>query len=160
VRDLRAFVARCRASFPDFMDARYNDVLKRYEIITLSAANRPVSQFYGWFRNPLTGKAIEPDPVTGLVPFRELDETAQEEVFKSLEQTFLGNPLDGAGSHRASQQRAREYNAALVQKRRKERAETIVGVLKEMTIARPWVKYHPHAKDPRARRLTSAHVSK
>jgi len=147
-----AFVARLRAAFPDFVDLRYNTAVHRWEYVSLSSANKPVSQFWGWFLNPMTGAKIEPDPVTGLLPFRELDATAQEEMFTNLERSFLGNRFDGAGSHRAQQAANRKFNNDLIAKRRKERAETIVGVLHEMHTGRPWVSDHPHAKDPRRQR--------
>ncbi len=153
MRDLSRFIARCRAAFPDFVTARYNDVIGRYEIVTRSTVGREVSQFLGWWTNPLTGARIEPDPVTGLVPFRELDEDAQEEVFRSMQVTGIDNRHDGPGSHAKKMAQARAYNAALEKTRRRARAETIADLFKEVDLRRPWVKDHPHAKDPRGARL-------
>ena len=144
-----AFVARLRAAFPDFLDLRYNTAVHRWEYVSLSSANKPVSQFWGWFRNSLTGAPIEPDPITGLVPFRDLDLTAQEELFQNLEKSFIGNRQDGPGSQAKKQAQARTHNNALVLKKRKDRAETLAGLLAEMSTGRDWVTDHPHAKDPR-----------
>lgn len=158
-RDLSAFNARCRAAFPDFVEARFNEAVGRFEVVTLSAANMPVSQFFGWFRNPITGEKIEPDYVTGLVPYRDLNDDAQNEVFANLEKSFIGNAHDGAGTNANDIARRRAHNEALRRTRLRQRAETIANVIKEVDLNRPWVKFHPWAKDPHSKRLRRAHLS-
>lgn len=150
-----AFVARLRAAFSDFIDLRYNVTVHRWEYVSLSSANKQVSQFWGWFKNPLTGKVIEADPVTGLLPFRDLDLTAQEEMFANLERSFIGNRADGQGTHRAQQAAHRKFNTDLLAKRRMERANLITDILMDVPTGRAWVKDHPHAKDPRRQRMAS-----
>jgi hypothetical protein len=146
-----AFVARLQAHFPDVQAVRFNEAVGRWEFVLTSAVGRPVSQFYGWFRNPLTGNPIEPDPVTGLVPFRDLDATAQEEIFRSLEATYLGNRHDGFRNVKAQQDSRRRFNRELTAARVRQRAVTLAELFHEVNIQRAWVKDHPHAKDPRGR---------
>ena len=81
-------------------DIRYNETLCRWEFILTSADWMPRSQFWGVYKNPLTGEPVKPDPATGLYPFRELDDEAMRAALTNLEMTFVGNPLDGAGSPR------------------------------------------------------------
>src|SRR5690348_13648115 len=118
------FVRRLRAAFPDFVDLRFNDVVSRWEFIFLSAAGRPVSQFYGWYRNPLTGKPIQPDPYSNLQPFRDLDPAAQDEIFASCQQTFIGKEKDATGDglhdHKKRIVRLTQENEELFARRRSE----------------------------------------
>lgn len=151
--DLTHFIARCRAAFPDFVTARFNDAVGRYEIITKSTVGREVSQFFGWFNNPMTGAPIAPHEVTGLLPFREFDTDAQGEVFRAMQATGIDNRHDGKGTHRADQAARREKNRILTAARLRARVETIANVVKEVDLRRPWVKFHPNQRDPRARRL-------
>lgn len=107
-----------------------------------------VSQFWGWFKNPLTGVKIEPDPVTGLVPFRELDFTAQAEILKNLEESFIGNRHDGAKDWETWSRDRIVYNKRLDVAKRRTRAENYATTLAEVDLRRPWVKYHQRSKKP------------
>lgn len=81
-------------------DIRYNETLGRWEFVLTSADGVPRSQFWGVYKNPLTGEPVTPDPTTGLYPFRELDDEAMRDALKNLEMTFVANPFDGAGTTR------------------------------------------------------------
>lgn len=72
------------------------------------------SQFWGWFRDG-NGNAIEPDAVTGAYPFRELDDSAMREALRNLEETYIGNPWNGAGTTRREVQRRIDFNHELRQ---------------------------------------------
>ena len=81
-------------------DIRFNEALSRWEFMLVNADGIVRSQFWCQFTNPLTGEAIPPDPMTGLAPFRELDDVAMVEALANLEKTFVGNTFDGAGTTR------------------------------------------------------------
>lgn len=70
---------------------RFNTLLHRWEFSMAGADGVSRSQFLGVFSAPV-------DPVTGLHPFRELDDDAMLEALANLEKTFVGNRHDGAGS--------------------------------------------------------------
>lgn len=72
-------------------DIRFNEGLGRWEFVLMSADGIARSQFWGWFNRPV-------DPVSGLHPFRELDDDAMVAALRNLETTFVGNPFDGAGT--------------------------------------------------------------
>lgn len=136
------FVAQLKREFPDFVEVRFNEQVGRWEFVLLSAANRPVSQFLGWDRNPLTGEKIEPDPVTGLLPFRDLDPTAQNEIIDNMRRTFLGNRHDGDGTWQRKADNANRYNRELRLQNAKRRAEDFAYMLQQVDLRRPWVKFH------------------
>jgi len=94
VRALRALTG-----YPED-NIRYNETICRWEFILTSADGIPRSQIWGLYRNPMTGDPIEPDKVTGMHPFRELDDVTIREALGNLQRTFVGNPYDGAGTPR------------------------------------------------------------
>jgi hypothetical protein len=140
------FVAELKRRCGTDWDVRWNDELHRWEFTSLSAAGRPVSQFWGWFKNPLTGEPIPPDPVTGLAPFRDLDATAQVEALQNLERSFLGNREDGAGTWVKQFQARHRFNESLKAASRRERAEGFATLIKEVDLKRPWLKHGTIAK--------------
>ena len=101
-------------------DIRYNETRSRWEFILTSADGMPRSQYWGVSKNPLTGEPVKPDPVTGLHPFRELDDEAMRDALKNLEMTFVANPFDGAGSTRKEVQKRINENLDDGQRRYKQ----------------------------------------
>ncbi len=91
---------------------RWNEEVGRWEFVLMSADGVPRSQFWGQFYNPFTGEPIEPDPATGLVPFRDLDDESMTEALANLEKTFVGNTFDGAGSTKKEVLRRMKWNRA------------------------------------------------
>jgi hypothetical protein len=94
---------------------RWNGLVSRYEVILAGADGVPRSQFWGAFYRELpdgTRQPLAPDPVTGLYPFRELDDAAMREILENLQRTFVGNPWDGAGSPRREILRRMRANRA------------------------------------------------
>jgi hypothetical protein len=149
------FVARVRALAGSDWDVRWNDALNRWEFISTSAGGARVSQFLGWDKNPLTGATIEPDPVTGLLPFRDLDAEGQASVLKALEETYIGNRVDGAGTWRRQIEQRMAHNQAVREKSWKERGQLFADLIKEVDLNRPWLKDHErgkHAAEIRDRR--------
>lgn len=144
-----AFVAELKRRYGSDWDVRYNTHLCRWEFESLSAGGMRVSQFLGWSRNPLTGEAIEPDPVTGLLPFRELDETAQAEILRNLEVSYIGNRVDGAASWKQYQHDRIEYNKALDRKKRREKADDYAYAITQVDLRRPWIKHHVRNQGPK-----------
>lgn len=98
-------------------DIQFNEAVGRWEFVLTSADGIPRGQFWGVFRNPITGEPIEPDPVTGLHPFRELDDAGMREALANLEKTFVGNPYDGAGSPKKEIRRRMAQNREEGQRR-------------------------------------------
>jgi hypothetical protein len=142
-----AFVADLKARWPDFRDVRWNDAVSRWEFVFASAAGQPVSQFYGWDRNPMTGADMPIDPITGLTPFRDLDVAAQHEIIAHGEATYLGNRVDQDHTWRNRTKRIKAYNDALHRKHRREDAENFGYALQQVDIRRPgWRMDHQPAK--------------
>lgn len=137
-----AFVAELRRRFPDVRDLRWNDAIDRWELISDSAAGRPVSQFWGWFVDPFTGQTIEPDPVTGLVPFRDLVSRAdQQQLLDNLEKGFRfqrGNPANW----RQQITERSAWNADQKRQRVRARAQDFAYMLQQVDLRRPWRKFH------------------
>ena len=86
-------------------DIRFNEVLGRWEFITAMADGVPRSQFWGRYDQPV-------DPLTGLHPYRPLDDHAMREALFNLTKSFVGNPHDGAGTTRKEVARRYQENRA------------------------------------------------
>lgn len=143
-----AFERRLRELFPDFVLARYNESVCRFEFIFRSAGNLEVSQFWGWDRNPLTGEPVGPDGSTGLLPFRDLDAVAQQEIIDNCTKTFLGNRHDGAGTWAKQIKERSAGNKALRKARAKQRGEDYAYMIKQVDLRKRWVKDHPRKRKP------------
>lgn len=141
-----AFVAEMRRKFPDFVSVEFNHLLHRWDFCFLSAANKPVHQFLGITNNPITGQVIEPDPVTGLLPFRDLTLDAQRDIIRSCEKTFVGNPYDGAGSPTKDVKKKIEKNKQHHLKKAKERGDTYADMICEVGTYYTRVKHHENSK--------------
>ena len=108
------WLARLRAVDPT-ADLRWNYLLERWELLLARADGVMQSQFWGWFyRQHLDGRRerIAPDPVTGLYPYRDLDDAAIEEMARNLEQSFIGNRWDGSPSTRHEVEKRIAFNDA------------------------------------------------
>lgn len=133
------------------MDLRYNEAVGgRWEFVFMSAANRPVSQFWGWYKNPFTGQPIEPDPESGLVPYRGLEPDAQTEIIANLTASFIGNRHDGDGTWKKQFDARREHNRQVMRDSAIRRGDAFAHLIKEVDLRRPWVKHH--SVTPRGRR--------
>ena len=78
-------------------DIRWNTEVARWEFVLRGADGIPRSQFWGVYKD-YRGRPLKPDPVTGLYPFRDLDDGAMREAIQNLEQTYVANRWDGTGS--------------------------------------------------------------
>ena len=72
-------------------DIRWNEVVGRWEFVLMSADGISRSQFWGYFDQPI-------ERLTGLHPFRELDDGAMRIALDNLTKSFVANPFDGAGT--------------------------------------------------------------
>lgn len=88
-------------------ELRWNLSVGRWEFILRGADGIPRSQFYGWFHRPV-------DPVTGMHPFRELDDEGMREVIRNLERSYLANRWDGAGTTGREVRRRVRFNRELL----------------------------------------------
>lgn len=113
-------------------DLRFNEEVGRWEFRLLGADGTLQSQFYGWFHDPQTGVRLQSDPVTGLLPFRELDDAGMREVCKNLTETALWNRHDGQGTTRKTVETRARHNRDLREKLRQKRIEHIVERLGEV----------------------------
>lgn len=137
------FVVRLKALCGADWSVRYNEEVCRWEFLSTSAGGMRVSQFFGWFTNPLTKEKIEPDGVTGLLPYRDLTPDAQAEILKNLEVSYIGNREDGAKNWEEYSGQRINYNNAINARVRKQRADDFAYSLQQVDLRRPWVKYHP-----------------
>lgn len=100
-------------------EIRWNQTVGRWEFILVGADGKPRSQFWGQFYDD-RGRPTKPDPVTGLYPFRDLDDTGMREAIANLEKTFIANRYDGAGTTRREVLRRYRFNRELMTKKFKE----------------------------------------
>ena len=156
------FVAELVRRFGAGHDARFNETLNRWEVITPSASGKPIAQVWGWFYtvDRATGerRPIPPNP-DGLPPFRELDGAAQREIIENMERSFVGNLHDGAESMAARIRRIAAENAAKKADARRRRAETFTHLLTEVRIARRWKPDHVRNQGPKLYSLPSLPAS-
>lgn len=142
------FVARLKALCGADWDVRYNEEICRWEFLSTSAGGIRVSQFFGWFYNPLTKVKLEPDGVTGLLPYRDLTPDAQKEILKNLEESYIGNRVDGAKDWETYSGDRIRFNKQLDKAKRQKRADDFAYSLQQVDLRRPWVKFHKRAKKP------------
>ena len=76
-------------------DIRWNEAVGRWEFLLMSGDGISRSQFWGHFDIPV-------DPLSGLHPYRELDDDSMRDALHNLTKTFVGNPLDGHTSTQGS----------------------------------------------------------
>ncbi len=107
---------------------RFNEVLWRWEFVLMSADGISRSQFWCWFKNPLTGEPIKPDSLTGLQPFRELDDVTMREALENLTVSFVANTFDGAGTTEKEVLKRMNANHTEGQKRYKAAGEAFVDM--------------------------------
>ncbi len=112
-------------------DIRYNETLSRWEFVLTSADGVLRSQFWGVYKNPLTGLPVTPDPMTGLHPFRELDDETMRDALTNLESTFVANPFDGAGSTRKEVMKRIMENRIEGQRRYKQGGEDFADMVND-----------------------------
>lgn len=144
------FVQRLQQTFGSDWGVRWNDVVRRWEITSTSAAGQPVSQFWGWFYDQKTGEPVMPDPVTGLVPYRGLDAGAQEELVQNLHRSYIGKTGDGLRDWAGYMTELRAFNQELTRSRRRAKAELFADMIAEVDIRRPYLKHHTGTKRGRA----------
>jgi len=111
------WVAALRA-LDDKADLRFNYEAGRWEFLLSSADGVIRSQFWCDFSQPK-------DPVTGLAPYRELNDDTMREALANLERTFIGNPFNGAGTTKREVLRRYRFNRELQARRYRERGEAI-----------------------------------
>jgi len=105
-------------------EIRWNETAGRWEFILAGADGVPRSQFYGWFNRPV-------DPVTGMYPFRELDDDGMREVLANLERTYVANRHDGAGTPRREVLRRYRFNRDLLQSKYRVAGEAFADMAAE-----------------------------
>lgn len=94
-------------------DLRWNEAVGRFEFLLPGGDGVVRSQFWGQFWRWDHGNRVrlDPDPTTGLHPFRDLDDFAMREALDNLTKTFVGNPYDGAGSTQQEVANRIQHNA-------------------------------------------------
>lgn len=115
------WIAALRA-LDDKADLRFNYAVNRWEFILTGGDMVPRSQFWCDF----TG---ERDPVTGLKPYRELNDEQMRIALANLERTFVGNPYDGQGTPAREIGRRYFFNKHLQQERWRQTAEHFADFL-------------------------------
>jgi len=95
---------------------RWNAHVSRYEFILTEADGVPRSQFWCQFDG-------ERDPVTGMKPYRPLNDAEMQVALANLQRTFVANPFDGNGTVQREVGRRYFFNKRLQEQRYKERGE-------------------------------------
>lgn len=153
MRDVPArWLAQVRAVSTAEADLRFNEQVGRWEFRLLGADGQLHSQFYGWFHDPLTGQRLTSDPVTGLLPFRELDDAGMREVCRNLAETALWNRHDGQGTTRRTILARQRYNRETRDRLRQRRLATMMDAFGEVrwgtSVAVPTTYGAPDASHP------------
>jgi len=120
----------------DKADLRFNYHVNRWEFILTGADMKPQSQFWCRFdatrmetiTDPVTGKTYtqevpDRDPVTGMMPYRDLNDREFAVALANLQRTFVGNPYDGQGTVQRDVGRRYFHNKYLQEKRWQQRGE-------------------------------------
>lgn len=123
------WLAAVRAVSTAQSDLRFNEEVGRWEFRLLGANGELQSQFYGWFHDPLTGERLASDPVTGLLPYRDLDDAGIAEVCRNLTETAVWNRHDGQQTTRRTVQARQRHNADLRAKLTARRIQHVVDRL-------------------------------
>ena len=126
------WLAQLRAVSNQHADLRFNEEVGRWEFRLLGADGQMQSQFYGWFHHPVTGVRLQSDPVTGLLPFRELDDAGMREVCRNLTETAIWNPHDGRGTTLKTVMERVRYNRDLKDRLRAKRVARLTEMLGEV----------------------------
>ncbi len=114
------WVSALRAVTSAEADIRFNEFVGRWEFILRAADGSPQSQFFGWFYQSMPNGqrvTLDPDPATGLYPFRELDDDAMTEVLEACIKTDLRRP-GGTGSPRREAERIMAENTQRARQQR------------------------------------------
>ena len=72
----------------DLDNIHFNEFVHRWEFTLAGADGIPRPQFWAWYDQPK-------DPVSGLYPFRELDDNSIKVALRNLQETFVGNLNQG-----------------------------------------------------------------
>jgi hypothetical protein len=98
----------------DKADLRFNTAVNRWEFILTGADMQPRSQFWCDFDG-------DRDPVTGMKPYRELNDAQMRIALENLQRTFVGNPYDGEGTVQRDVGRRYFFNKYLQEQRWQQR---------------------------------------
>lgn len=102
----------------------WNAVAHRWAFNIRGADGVMRAQMWGRFDLPV-------DPVTGLHPFRDLDDAAMREAIANLERTFVGNRFDGAGTTRKEVLRRVRFNRDHLQRQYRAAGEAFADMAAE-----------------------------
>lgn len=145
----REFEALLKRKWPDFRRIEWDQTYSRWRFFFTSAAGREASLLYTWDRDPHTGGEPQRDPLTGLLPFRDLDAQAQAEIIYHGDRTALTNPQDGAGTWERATRRQSARQRAEHKRRRDQQSADYAYALQQVDLRRPWLR--DHQPDPNAR---------
>ena len=113
------WVAELRQRYGDQVRLSWNEAVGRwsFDILCVDGVHRP--QFWQWQRNA-AGTPLKPDPISGLLPFRDLDDASFREACRNLDKTYLAAPGAAQTAQRHSQMML-AHNRGLRDKVRAER---------------------------------------
>lgn len=109
----------------DKADLRFNYAVNRWEFLLTCADGVPRSQFWCDFTATREQRVTDSrgvvhveqvpdrDPVSGLMPYRDLTDASFREALRNLERSFVANPYDGAGTIRRQVMGNYRYNRDL-----------------------------------------------
>jgi hypothetical protein len=144
------FVRRLQSTFPgEGWDVFWEEAVGRWAIRGLSAAGKPVTQYWGWYQDATTGLPLAPDPATGLHPYRDLDQPSQDQIIRSMQQSYVGATGYGQEDWQRYMNERRQHNKALMRQRVKDRAQRFAELITEMAVGRPWLKHHSGSRKAR-----------
>lgn len=151
-----AFNHRLATTFGSDYRMTWDATVGRFALHSLSAAGKPITQYWCWFYDPVTREPLAPDPATGLHPYRGLDQRAQDEIVRNLQVSYIGQTGDGLTDWTRDQQARRAHNTALQQQRVRARAQQFADLIHEVKLNRPWLKHHSGSAT--SRRIAREHT--
>lgn len=143
------FRAELRRRFGEGHDCEWDAVVQRWVIVSPSAAGYPTRQLVQWTRDPVTGRECRPNAF-GLLPFKELTDDVMTGILRSMEQTALTNPHDGAQTWTRQIETVTQYNDAMLEQAAREGAQNWAYALQQSDLRRPWLKHHSRNPTERA----------
>lgn len=116
----REWLAALRQVCGDHVRLSWNETVGRWQFDVLCVDGEYRAQFLCQTHHPVTGEKLAED-AHGYLPFRELNDEVMREVIRNLEQTYLGNPHDGAGTAKRHVARRAHFNDRHAQKNKQTR---------------------------------------
>ena len=122
------WLAALRSACGDQVRLSWNATVGRWQFDVLCVDGEYRAQFLCQTHHPITGEKLVAEE-HGYLPFRDLNDVVLREVIRNLEQSFLGNPHDGAGTAKRHVAQRAHYNDRLAQRNKESRRSELEALI-------------------------------